>query len=327
MLDNKNASLHKKDSSLQVVRRLAKIRLLRGVPFQYLVPTDAALPVESIRFFHIDQNWLDALIDGALSVSMRSNSDIEWLKDSEPDVDLNRYESILRDTNQFASSSRKFYRNMFNHTRSKNGNTDSTKSGGSMTGLLLRSTIVRDYPGLEISAYKDPEFSTGSIEINTSNSESSWQRKNWVQTLRMERLSPSIILCIFNDTPSHVRIQEPSEALRIGVDGRPASNSNLDPTSFNLKLKNPDGSLNLDSNEVNKETNIRTRSNTNDDSVLDISGLFNNLQTWINSGNSNVGFNTQDSALIATQMLQLPYQQDFIPTLYNFVENNGGSES
>ena len=92
------------DSSQQVVRRLAKIRLLKGVPFQYLIPTDAALPVESIRFFHIDQNWLDALIDGALSVTMRSKSDIEWIKGTEEGADSNRYESILKDTNQFSSS-------------------------------------------------------------------------------------------------------------------------------------------------------------------------------------------------------------------------------
>ena len=320
MAGDDNTNLLASESSLQVVRRLAKIRLLRGVPFQYLVPTDAALPVESIRFFHIDQNWLDALIDGALSVTMRSNSDIEWLKQSEPDSDINRYESMLKNTNQFTSGSRKFYRNMFRHSRSKTGNPATIKSGGSMTGLLLRSTIVRDYPGLEISAYKDPESSTGSIEILTENIASPWLRKNWVQTLRMERLSPSILLCIFNDVPTHVRIQEPSESLRMGVDGRPASNSNEDPTSFNLKLKNSDGSL------INSETNIRTRSNTNDDSVLDITGLFNDLQARIINGSDITGFDTQDSALIATQMLQLPYQQDFIPILYNFSESEGVSK-
>lgn len=326
MVEDKKLGPHNIDSSLQVVRRLAKMRLMKGIPFQYLVPTDAALPVESIRFFHIDQNWLDALIDGALSVTMRSKSDIEWLKGSEPNRNTTRYEDILRNTNQFASSTRKFYRNMFNHSRSEAGNNQTMKSGGSMTGLLIRSTVVRDYPGLEVSAYKDPESNANRIEINTNNSGTSWQRKNWVQTLRMERLSPSILLCIFNDIPSHVRIQEPSESLRMGVDGRPASNSNLDPTSFNLKLKNSDGSLKLDSNGENEQANIRTRSNTNDDTVLDISGLFNHLQSWINTGNNNAGFSTQDSALIATQMLQLPYQQDFIPTLYNFVESKGVSK-
>jgi len=322
--ENKTSQVY--DSSQQVVRRLARIRLLKGVPFQYLIPADAALPVESIRFFHVDQNWLDALIDGALSVAMRSKSDIEWIKGTEEGADSNRYESILKDTNQFGSSSRKFYRDLFNNSRSRNGNLEATKSGGSMTGMLLRSTIVRDFPGLEISAYKDPNFSTNSIEVSTSSSQASWNRKNWVQTLRIERLSPGILLCIFNDVPSHVRIQEPSESLRMGVDGRPDSTSNFDSTSFNLKLKDSDGSLNLDSSGVNREINILTRSNTNDDSVLDITGLFNSLQNWINSANNDPGFGTQDSALIATQMLQLPYQQDFIPTLYNFIENKGGGE-
>ncbi len=44
-----------------VVRFLARLRLLEGVPFNYLVPDATMLPLESIRFFYVDRNWLDAL--------------------------------------------------------------------------------------------------------------------------------------------------------------------------------------------------------------------------------------------------------------------------
>ena len=46
----------------------ANLAMLEGVPFNYLVPDERMLPPESIRFFHVDQDWIDALIDGAFSI-------------------------------------------------------------------------------------------------------------------------------------------------------------------------------------------------------------------------------------------------------------------
>ncbi|CAG9999902.1 unnamed protein product [Clonostachys byssicola] len=42
---------------------------LNDIPAQYLIPDPAFLPEETLRFFHIDANWVDALIDGALSLA------------------------------------------------------------------------------------------------------------------------------------------------------------------------------------------------------------------------------------------------------------------
>src|SRR6516225_7814276 len=47
---------------------LAHLRLLVGVPFDYLVPDARLLPDESIRFFYVDRSWTDRLVDGAVSV-------------------------------------------------------------------------------------------------------------------------------------------------------------------------------------------------------------------------------------------------------------------
>ncbi|RSM02303.1 hypothetical protein CDV31_010952 [Fusarium ambrosium] len=50
---------------------------LFGVPPPYLIADPTFVPPESIRFFHIDPNWIDALIDGALSLGSRmDNNDI-----------------------------------------------------------------------------------------------------------------------------------------------------------------------------------------------------------------------------------------------------------
>jgi hypothetical protein len=45
---------------------LGKLRL-DNVPAHYLLPDP--LPLEILRFFYIDENWTDALADGALSLA------------------------------------------------------------------------------------------------------------------------------------------------------------------------------------------------------------------------------------------------------------------
>src|SRR5215475_2258874 len=47
---------------------LAHLRLLVGVPFEYLIPDPRLLPDESIRFFYLDRSWCDRLVDGAIAV-------------------------------------------------------------------------------------------------------------------------------------------------------------------------------------------------------------------------------------------------------------------
>jgi len=45
-----------------------RLALFQSVPFNYLVPDEAYLPQESLRFFTLDQTWRKCLVDGALSV-------------------------------------------------------------------------------------------------------------------------------------------------------------------------------------------------------------------------------------------------------------------
>ena len=52
----------------EVMTWLGGLAQMKGVPFHYLVPDAHMLPPESIRFFNVDQLWLDALLDGAWSL-------------------------------------------------------------------------------------------------------------------------------------------------------------------------------------------------------------------------------------------------------------------
>ncbi|KAI5836922.1 hypothetical protein DFP73DRAFT_620666, partial [Morchella snyderi] len=42
---------------------------LAGIPAQYLISDRSHLPAEALRFFTVDRNWVDALLDGALSLA------------------------------------------------------------------------------------------------------------------------------------------------------------------------------------------------------------------------------------------------------------------
>jgi hypothetical protein len=44
-------------------------KYLANIPAHYLIPDPSFLPDESLRFFHVDWNWTDAMIDGALSLA------------------------------------------------------------------------------------------------------------------------------------------------------------------------------------------------------------------------------------------------------------------
>ncbi len=53
----------------EIVEQVEEWKLLRGIPFEYLVPHPKLLPAESLRFFHLDPNWMRCFLDGFFSVA------------------------------------------------------------------------------------------------------------------------------------------------------------------------------------------------------------------------------------------------------------------
>ena len=80
-----------------VIDWLARLRLLHNVPFAYLVPHEALLPLESIRFFYLDRNWTDAAVDGALAVGAITTKDRAQLQASYETI-RNAVDDAGRDT-------------------------------------------------------------------------------------------------------------------------------------------------------------------------------------------------------------------------------------
>lgn len=166
---------------------LGKVQLLEGVPFNHLVPDPAALPVESLRFFYIDQNWLNSLTDGALSIGVQSTKD-------------SFFRQIMKGVLDSAVEEEKLVmRAKIAGTASGDHEGDSTKEA--MSGILIRSAIVSGWPGLVVEAFKGDRQSGTPLKL-----------------LRMDRLSPDVLLCIFLDIPDTIVIAEPPQGLCFGVE-------------------------------------------------------------------------------------------------------------
>ncbi|MFC6082836.1 hypothetical protein, partial [Sphaerisporangium aureirubrum] len=60
-----------------VLNWLTGLTRLEGVPLAYLIPDERLLPVETIRFFGLDQQWIRYLVDGAYSIGRLSQSDAD----------------------------------------------------------------------------------------------------------------------------------------------------------------------------------------------------------------------------------------------------------
>ena len=100
-----------------VVRSLDR---LAAVPFRYLVPDEAMLPIESLRFFEVDRQWIQCLRDGAFSLG-RTDDGEGW--------GINETELLATVLPPIPK----------------------------MSGVLLRSDIVSHYPGLMIDAFADAQ--------------------------------------------------------------------------------------------------------------------------------------------------------------------------
>lgn len=251
---------------------LGRLRLLYGVPFEYIVPEERMLPKESIRFFYLDRNWLDRLVDGALSIGKVATRDF---------LHHEQKIGVLRQAMDEAEvTTRSVLRG------GKNIDLESFEVGGTMTGVLIRSTVVRDYPGLEVRAYS----------VDSDDNEGLDQYK--LPLLRMDRLGPDIMLCIFQGVPKHLEVEEPREGIQSGVE-------ETNGTSF-ISLRNPDGSyLGVAKGEKpDPKAKVNIKFVEGKKRVVDVFQL---SQDLANQGVAE-GKSSSDLAL---QLLQFPYLQMF----------------
>jgi hypothetical protein len=186
-----------------LVKWLAKLKLLFGVPFHYLVPDNRFLPAESIRFFNIDSDWMSALTDGALSIGrhyggpktppVAIHSDLihHRMLHSHPDMvlgNIRRRQLGLRDAPAAQVA-----------------------LNAGTSGFLLNSAAVTSWKSIDVAGYQK-----GSSPYDYEQNRIPASSVQSLDILRLVRLSSSVMLGIFNGSLYELVLHQPPEAIHFG---------------------------------------------------------------------------------------------------------------
>ena len=169
------------DATNPIAEFLAALSMLTPLPFSSLVPDARMLPVESIRFFYVDPNWIDALLAGATSLAANTGLDIALAQALAPKLN-SRVQDAARG---------RFRRTFANAPQASSANPIT------QTGLLIRSAVISGWPTMAISG------SAGGTPLNI---------------VRDDTLAPDVRLVIFSGVPDTVMLAEPYQGLQFGVE-------------------------------------------------------------------------------------------------------------
>jgi hypothetical protein len=270
-----------------LVRFLARLRLLEGVPFSYLVADAELTPAETIRFFYLDRNATDALVEGALSVGTVNAADRAQLEQLYGVVraEVDKAERLVRMKDADAPV--------------VDAQGRPIGAGGPITGFVLRSRLVSGWPGLHVRAYsKDNGQDQRTIRaMDTS--------PDRVRLLRMERLAPAVLLVLFDGVPQVVHIEEPRAGIQFGVRLDAVTNPAQPRAVVAVRdVENPNnGPLQLDGKDRTVPVPFRAGS----PGVINMKQLNKKL---CEVTESNMG-DRVDAAEFAMQMLDFPLRQVF----------------
>ncbi len=158
--------------------KLMALSILMEIPFPYLIPSETALPDDSIKFFHLDQKWIFSLLDGAISLGRNISYDHK--------IDQQIIEDVL---------SKAVLRSNQIRPMLQGKQTPENLTNFNCTGFLLRSALVKDYRGLEFQAFSNDKKITA---------------------LRIETIKDDVLLAIFPEKISKLEILQPPEGLHFG---------------------------------------------------------------------------------------------------------------
>lgn len=263
---------------------LARLALLYGVPFEHLVPNPAMLPIESLRFFYMDPNWTSILVQGALSVAVHSTRDQEIIESLYPRIEEQVDSEIPLVRRKLAGAPL----------------LETVDTVPIPSGLLLRSQLVSGWPGLEVLAFES--YTIGENE--------KLEGQDPIPLLRMDRLSPDVLLCFFAGTPSLVQLNEPKEGLSFGA----SSQMSILPRFLGYHEGQPVGEFVTGNPSPEDFAAVAMREG--DTGVMDVLATRDNIVNVLERFNAlETGTSTIGSADFAIELIKAAEQQSFLSNL------------
>lgn len=142
-----------------------------NIPAHYLIPDASYLEEESLRFFYVDPNWTDAMIDGALSLANHwADSPGEDYGRKAIKEALNKYITTLDPALNIRPQMPQY-------------------------GFLMRSRILVQFPDIAVSA----KFGEKPKSLKNEN------EKPKAPILIQRKLAPDTMLCLFDCAPKELR--------------------------------------------------------------------------------------------------------------------------
>jgi hypothetical protein len=252
---------------------LARLRLLEGVPFSYFVPDSELLPPESIRYFYLDRNWTDALVQGALSAGTFNSSDRAQLE-----------QLYHRIRGEVDTEERR--------VRLPGGEKVQEGPAGTITGFLLRSRAVSGWPAMHVRAYARDVV--GDEEIVPES------HPDRIKLLRLERLAPAVLFALFDGIPQLVHLEEPRQGIQFGVQLKAVGTTGNYRAEVTARDRNT-------SADVTPEKKIDVSFRPGAPGVLDLARTG---KAFLDESTTNMA-PTLDGAEFALQMIRFPYRQVF----------------
>lgn len=167
--------------ALTIGRWLARLIVLAPAPLRYLVPSDRMLPMEAIRSFHVDEAWtFDALAGGSLSLGSELIA---------PPATL-----AAPTRGQLRDAIWRLIEEVRRWTPDDGPDKSALPTRKPIHGLLLRTRLLRDYPGLEVIVHDG--------------------RGAPVRPLRFETVGEDTVILLVQGPVTQLELREPREGLK-----------------------------------------------------------------------------------------------------------------
>jgi hypothetical protein len=243
-LESEYASTTSSSTSQTLQDYFEGLNLLKGVPFHYLVPDESYLPNESIRFFQVDPYWIEALLDGAFSPGRTTQLDLKreqqhWRPPSEtahpvlsgillrselvagwPALQVDGFDERVT-SKAFIAEKRELDSITGEEADDSKAKLQRNQISAKIKELINKSaslsddlTLSPEGPGSwQIVDNKRHEYYR--VEVEADGGLKIYD-EDQMPTLRMERLSPNVLLCLFKGIVKTLDIHLPAESLHFG---------------------------------------------------------------------------------------------------------------
>lgn len=243
---------------------LGGLGLLRGVPIYYLIPSEHYLPkisitendstVEqgSLKMFWLDKEWIECLIDGALSIgpdddrialldkAMAGNYVAEVFYNDTREQIKKQLAGIYTPEEFESELQKRLERKAI---MLKEGQPEPTvaQNNWCYTGFLMRSSILSAWVGVEVVAQgRNPNITVkpggpkeGEATVPDEETEENPVRP--LQVVRLERLANDTLFCICEGIISQLVITQPTEGFHFGLNSDESGKYKVADTSVPFK--------------------------------------------------------------------------------------------